>query len=138
MPKKSSSRKKLSRKQETDLDIEIGFLEGVIKRDPHYLQALQVLGDDYTQRGRLQEGLQVDELLAQLKPDDCLVHYNLACSYSLTNRPELAVQALERAFHFGYRDFKWLAEDPDLQNLREHPLYRRIRARIRSLQIKVR
>jgi tetratricopeptide (TPR) repeat protein len=137
MPKKSSSREKLSRKQESDLDIEIGFLEGIIKRDPHYVEALQVLGDDYTKRGRLQEGLQVDELLAQLRPKDSLVQYNLACSYALTSRLDLAVQALEQALRLGYRDFQWLAEDPDLESLRQHPLYRRILAKIRLLRIKV-
>jgi tetratricopeptide (TPR) repeat protein len=138
MAKKSSSRKKLSRQEKQNLDVEIGFMEGVVKRDPGYVEALQILGDDYTRRGRLLEGLQVDERLARLKPGDSFVQYNLACSYSLTDHIELATQALEKALSLGYRDFKWLAEDPDLENLRQHSLYRKIRAKIRSLQIKVR
>src|SRR5436189_6281353 len=112
--KKSSARKKLTRQQERDLDVEIGFLEGVIKRDPRYLEALQILGDDYTRRGRYREGLKVDERLAQLRPSDSLVLYNLACSYSLTGHVCEALAALEKALMLGYRDFKWLAEDPDL------------------------
>ena len=137
MPKKQTHRKRLSRQEKNDLDIEIGFLEGVIKRDPKYIDALQILGDDYTRRGSFAEGLDVDEILSKLKPEDSLVHYNLACSYSLTEQYALAADALEHAVALGYRDFKWLSEDPDLANLRKHASYRRIRAKLRSLRIKI-
>jgi len=131
------SRKKLSRDQERDLDIEIGFLEGVIRRDPGYVDALQILGDNYTRRGRIEEGLKVDERLSRLRPADALVHYNLACSYSLIGQFESATEALNRALDLGYRDFKWLAKDPDLANLRKHTLYKKIRARIKAMEIKI-
>jgi tetratricopeptide (TPR) repeat protein len=138
MPKKSSFRRKLTRHEQRDLDIEIAFMEGVVRRDPRYVEALQILGDDYTRRGRFDDGLKVDERLAQLRPDDSLVLYNLACSYSLTAQVDEAVVALERALKMGYRDFKWLAEDPDLQNVRRHPAFQKIRAKLRTMQIKVR
>jgi tetratricopeptide (TPR) repeat protein len=138
MRKKVAPAKKLTRKEKRDLDIEIGFLEGVVKRDPAYVDALQVLGDDYTRRGRFPDGLKIDESLARLRPNDALVHYNLACSYSLTNRLDLAALSIERAIALGYRDFKWLAEDPDLENLRQDPAYKKIRAKLKALQVKVR
>jgi hypothetical protein len=138
MPKKSSVRKKLTRREQRDLDIEIQFLSGVVNRDPNYVDALQILGDDFTRRGRYRDGLKVDERLALLRPKDSLVQYNLACSYSLTDKVGDALKALERALLLGYRDFKWLAEDPDLQNVRRHPHYERIRAKLRTMQIKVR
>jgi tetratricopeptide (TPR) repeat protein len=131
------SRKKLSRDQERDLDIEIGFLEGVVRRDPGYVDALQILGDNYTRRGRIEEGLKVDERLSRLRPADALVHYNLACSYSLIGQFESATEALDRALDLGYRDFKWLAKDPDLARLRKHPLYKKVRARIKAMEIKI-
>src|SRR5258708_16931975 len=105
------------RQQQGQLDTTISFLEGLIRRDPGYTEALQLLGDDYTRRGKFQDGLKVDERLAGLCPDDPLVYYNLACSYSLTNSFERAVAALDRAITLGYRDFNWLARDPDLQAL---------------------
>lgn len=138
MPKKSSFRKKLTRHEQRDLDIEIAFMEGVVRRDPRYVEALQILGDDYTRRGRFDDGLKVDERLAQLRPDDSLVLYNLACSYSLTDQVDQALAALESALKMGYRDFKWLAEDPDLQNVRRHPMFQKIRAKLRTMQINVR
>mgnify|MGYP003707846143 CR=1 FL=1 len=78
-----STKKNMSRQQQRDLDIEIGFLEGVVKRDRRNVEALQLLGDDYTQRGRYEEGLKIDRRLARLCPGDSLVQYNLACSFSL-------------------------------------------------------
>src|SRR2546429_1932870 len=114
MPLKRS--KKMTREQERSLDIEIGFLEGVVRRDPAYIDALQILGDNYTRRGRLEDGLKVDEQLVRLRPADALVHYNLACSYSLTAQFVAAAAELYRALDLGYRDFKWLAKDPDPAN----------------------
>lgn len=131
-------RKKLSRQERQNLDIEIGFIEGVVNRDPDFLEALQVLGDDYTRRGRFTDGLKIDERLAQIRPDDSMVQYNLACSYALTDRIEPAAEALERALNLGYRDFKWLNDDPDLEKLRQHPIFRKIRTKIRSLRVKSR
>jgi tetratricopeptide (TPR) repeat protein len=128
------SNRKLSREEARELDVKIGFMEGVVRRDPGFVEALQVLGDDYTKRGRFAQGLRVDEQLSQLRPDDSKVQYNLACSYSLTGNFNQAAAALARALELGYRDFKWLARDPDLAGLREHPLYKTLRARIRTLQ----
>jgi len=135
MPSKRS--KKMTREQERNLDIEIGFLEGVVRRDPGYIDALQILGDNYTRRGRLEDGLKVDEQLVRLRPGDALVHYNLACSYSLTEQFESAAVALNHALDLGYRDFKWLSKDPDLAKLRKHPLYKKIRARIKAMEITI-
>src|SRR5262245_9716424 len=106
MPKKAASRKPLTRQERRDLDIEIGFLEGIVHRDPAYIDALQLLGDDYTKRGKYVSGLQIDLRLSGLRPRDPLVFYNLACSLCLTSNFKEAVDALEQAINLGYRDFK--------------------------------
>lgn len=136
MPKKTTTTKTLSREERRDLDIEIGFLEGVVKRDPQYEEALQILGDDYTARGRVPEGLRVDEQLAQLRPEDPLVFYNLACSYALMKEYAVAVEKLDHAMDLGYRDFHWLSRDEDLRELRKHPLFKPVRERIKKLKAK--
>ena len=119
MPKKIASRKHLTRQEKRDLDIEIGFLEGIVKRDSSYVDALQLLGDDYTKRGKYLSGLRIDQTLAEIRPRDPLVFYNLACSLCLTKNYKEAAEALEQAIGLGYRDFRWLAEDPDLHDLRK-------------------
>jgi len=133
MPEYSSARQPLTNKEKRDLDIEISFLEGLTQRDPKYVEALQLLGDCYTQRDRFPEGLAVDKHLAKLLPEDSMVFYNLACSYSLTEQIDESITALKKAIHLGYKDSQWMDKDPDLNNVRTDPRYKRVR---RQLEIK--
>src|SRR2546427_503499 len=138
MPEKSIAKtKKLTRQEVRALDIKISFMEGIVRRDPRYVEALQILGDHYTQRGLYDNSLKVDKRLSRLEPANPLVYYNLACSYALNSELDLAAGALERALSLGYRDFKWLARDPDLRRLRQHPLYRNIEDKIRKMKVKI-
>jgi cytochrome c-type biogenesis protein CcmH/NrfG len=138
MPEKCSANSKpLTRRETRELDVKISFLEGLVRRDPQYLEALQMLGDHYTQRGRFGHSLRVDQQLSRLQPCNPLVFYNLACSHSLTGEFDQAAAALEKALALGYRDFKWLARDPDLHHLRQHPLYRSIQSKIRKMKVKI-
>ena len=107
-------------------DFEIGLFEGVIARDPDHLEALMSLGNNYTARGLVSKGLAVDVRLTSLRPKDPLVHYNLACSYSLLHRADEAMEALERAFALGYRDFEFLMKDQDLDPIRGDARFNRL------------
>ena len=128
----------MTRRETRELDLKIEFMEGIVRRDPDYVEALQLLGDHYTQRGRFQLGLNVDKRLSRLEPANPLVYYNLACSYSLIGQVDLAAAALDKAISLGYRDFNWLAKDPDLRKLRKDPLFRGIEDKIRRMKLKVR
>ena len=134
MAELNSANNKLSSREQRDLDIEIQFLEGVVRRDRRYVEALQLLGDDYTRRGRYKDGLQVDRRLARLCPEDPLVHYNLACSFSLTEEFRKSAHALRKAIQRGYRDFDHLRLDSDLEPLRQTDLYPAIEQEIAELE----
>ena len=118
MLNKSCTRRKLTRKEQRDLDIEITFMEGVVHRDPKFLEAWRVLSDDYSRRGKLEEGLKADEQLAKMQPDDPAVLYNLACSYALLHQVDDAMRELRRSIGLGFRDYRQLVVDPDLASLR--------------------
>ncbi len=120
------TRSKSDRKE--DLRFEIAFFEGIIVRDPEFVEALQILGDAYTKTGQWDKGLQIDERLAKLCADNPLVFYNLACSYSLLKRVDEAFAALNQAIQLGYQDARWLTRDPDLDNLRRDNRFEKIRA----------
>ncbi|SRR6266567_8101470 len=138
MPERQNAKsKKLTRREIRDLEVKITFMEGIVRRDSRYVEALQILGDHYTQRGRFEYSLKIDKQLSRLEPRNPLVFYNLACSYSLNAEYDQAANALEKALSLGYRDFKWLAKDPDLLRLRKHPVYRTIEAKIRKMKVKV-
>ncbi|MBL9175688.1 MAG: hypothetical protein JNL10_19250 [Verrucomicrobiales bacterium] len=124
----------ISRRKARDLDIEIGFLEGLVKRDPGFAEALELLGDDYTLRGRPRDSLAIDEQLRTLKPQDPVVRFNLACSLALSGNAEAACAELEQALELGFRDFRMLQRDPDLACARKHPAYKRVRAKMRVLK----
>jgi tetratricopeptide (TPR) repeat protein len=114
-----------------DLEFEIHFFEGVTKRDPDFIDALQVLGDAYTKTGQWEKGLHVDKRLARLCPQNPLVFYNLACSYSVMSRLDEAFAALNKAVKLGYDDEKWLTKDPDLENLRQDSRFEAIKRELR-------
>ncbi len=109
-----------------DLDFEISFYERLLKKRPDFINALVALGDAYTKSGRYEDGLKVDKRLVRLKPDDPLVHYNLACSYSLLKMAESALSALKKAIRLGYRDFAFMERDPDLEHIRKDPRYKEL------------
>ena len=116
--------------EKEDIDFEIAFCEGLIRKNPDHVQALKLLGDLYTKKGSIEKGLQIDEYLSQLQPQDPFVFYNLACSYSLLNHTDKAFRSIKMAIKYGYRDFDHLREDSDLENLRNDYRFKRYFSRV--------
>ncbi len=114
------------RRAKEELDFEIEFFEKVLSINPQNVEALRALGTAYTARGSYEEGLSVDLRLVRLRPQDPLVHYNLACSYSLLEQTEQAIASLRRALDLGYEDIEYMRRDPDLANVREDPRFRQL------------
>jgi tetratricopeptide (TPR) repeat protein len=111
---------------QSQLDFEIDFFGGILQRLPDYVDVLRIMGNNLTLKGRYMQGLQVDKRLVQLRPSDPLAHYNLACSYALLKRADLALKTLRRAVELGYRDFHYMREDHDLDSIRHDPRFRQL------------
>ena len=105
--------------QKTDDEFTIWFLEGVLEKYPTYVECLMYLGNAYTATGMYEKGLKADLKLVKLKPKDSLVHYNLACSFSLMERINESLKSLEKAIDLGYDDLMHLVNDSDLDSLRD-------------------
>jgi tetratricopeptide (TPR) repeat protein len=101
-----------------DLDFQMAFYEGILKEKPDFVDALTALGEIYTKKGFYEKGLKVDKKLSKLRPDNPIVHYNLACSLSLIGDIANSFKAIKRAISLGYKDFIFMDNDPDLSNLR--------------------
>src|SRR5947209_3141304 len=112
--------------EQTQLDFELDFFGGILRRCPDYVDVLRIMGNLLTLKGRYQEGLAIDKRLIQLRPGDALAHYNLACSYALLKRPDHALKTLRRAVELGYRDFRYMKEDRDLDSIRHDPRFRQL------------
>ena len=111
---------KVKKKKQENLDFEIEFLEKLLQKDPNYVDVL------YTKKKQYQKALEIDLKLADLKPDDPIVFYNLACDYSLLNKKTLGLKALEKAFKLGYDDINYIFQDPDMKNLRESKRFQQV------------
>jgi tetratricopeptide (TPR) repeat protein len=112
--------------EQSQLDFEIEFFGRVLERYPDYVDVLRVQGNNLTLKGRYHEGMQIDRKLVELRPNDALVHYNLACSYALLRRPDQAIKTLRRAVELGYRDFRYMRQDRDLDSIRHDPRFRQL------------
>ncbi|MDD5070241.1 MAG: hypothetical protein PHV17_05875 [Candidatus Omnitrophica bacterium] len=99
-------------------NFEMRFYEGLLEGNPDFIQALSCLGDVYTERGFFSEGLAIDRKLVFLRPEDPIVRYNLACSFSLIGDLDQSLKELKKAILLGYDDFSYILEDQDLDNLR--------------------
>jgi tetratricopeptide (TPR) repeat protein len=110
-----------SKRLENDPGFEIAFYENVLRHSPRFVEALVALAELYTKEGLYDKGLELDRRLAELRPDDPVIQYNLACSLSLKADVPAAFKAMKRAVENGYQDFAHLEKDQDLLNLWSDP-----------------
>lgn len=108
-----------------DIDFEIKFYEGILKKHPDFIENLAALGDLYTKKGLYKKGLKIDQKLAKKKPHDPIILYNLACSYSLVEDLDKALETLKKAIKCGYEDICYLEKDKDLKNLHKDQRFKR-------------
>jgi tetratricopeptide (TPR) repeat protein len=108
----------------SQLDFEVDFYQRVLEKLPHFAEVLRVQAGNLTIKGRLEDGLLVDKRLVAARPSDPTAHYNLACRYALLKQPDLAVGSLKRAIELGYRDFRFMEDDRDLDSIRKDPRFR--------------
>ncbi len=122
----STSSTQLRLADQSQLDFELDFFGRILERLPDYVDVLRVMGNYLTLKGRYAQGLVIDKRLVQLRPRDPLAHYNLACSYALLKRPDQALRTLRQAIELGYRDFRYMREDHDLDSIRQDPRFRQL------------
>jgi tetratricopeptide (TPR) repeat protein len=111
---------------QSQLEFELDFFARILEKHPDYIDVLRVHGNNLSLKGRYAEGLQIDKRLVYLRPVDPLAHYNLACSYALIKKNELALKTLRQAIELGYRDFRYMREDRDLDAIRHDPRFRQL------------
>ena len=121
--------KKNSESNKNTTTFEIEFFEKLIREKPDFVDVLIPLAEAYTKTGDYDRGLIVDKRLSKLRPDDAIVHYNLACSFSLTDKINEAIGTLKKAVNLGYDDFDYMNIDTDLSNVRNNTGYKEIFAK---------
>jgi tetratricopeptide (TPR) repeat protein len=117
---------------EEDLDFEISFYEDLVRDKSDFIDALMLLADAYTKKGLYEKGLEADLKLTALRPKDPTIAYNLACDYSLLKDADRCLETLEKAIALGYRDFRYMTKDPDLDFIRHDNRYKALILRFRK------
>ncbi len=108
---------------QADHVFEIDFYEAISKRNPKDPIVLELLGGLYSNTGQDAKTLRVDRRLAKLQPNNPRAHYNLACSLSVLGKYGDSMDSLRRAIELGYDDVEWMTQDPDLEPLKNDPLF---------------
>jgi tetratricopeptide (TPR) repeat protein len=117
--------------ERSQLDFELAFYAGILGGVSDYADVLRVYAQHLASKGMLKEGLMAEQKLVQLRPADPDAHYNLACRYATLRQPDLALRTLRTAVELGYRDFRAMVQERQLESVRKDP---RFRALLREYQ----
>jgi len=104
--------------------------ERVLAVSPDDVRALYFRADSLLQLGEREHALELAERALGTDPDDAGVRYNLACFYAQAGKEDVALEQLEHAVELGFAHRDWLEHDSDLANLRDHPRFRAVLARL--------
>ena len=106
------------------------FAEAIIRYEKalhhhkEFKQAIINLSTAYMKYKRFDKALEMLQTGQKQFPEDPLIDYNLACYYSLTENLGPGLSALQKAVKKGYKQFKQMETDPDLNNLRQSGEYK--------------
>ena len=113
-------------------DFDFGFFTLVLEKNPYHLDTLRRQVELLARRGDHQIALELDCRLLELRPEDCIVRYNYACSLAMTKCFDLALVELERAFQLGYKDWNHILTDSDLDPIRDRRAFREVVLRYKN------
>lgn len=92
----------------------------LIPDDTHVCLAL---GWCYKRTGRLEDAIVVLEHAVRVEPGEGIIHYNLACYWSLARNRRRALQHLANAFDIDGNFREMVSEERDFDPMRNDPLF---------------
>jgi adenylate cyclase len=97
---------------------------------PEDARALQLGSTVLAGIGERARAAEFAERALALRPDQFAAIYNAACTFSLIGDRERALALVERFRESGWGSLGWMAQDPDLDSIRDEP---RFQAVVRAL-----
>lgn len=97
-----------------------------IQKDPNYAEAYSNRAVTYMQQKKFNKAEEDLRRAKELAPNSASVRYNYASLHSLKGDVDLALDEIDAALTKGFSDYDALRRDPDLENLRKHPEFRKI------------
>jgi tetratricopeptide (TPR) repeat protein len=105
-------------------EFEMQFFDRVLQRHPLYVDVLRRQAENLSRAGRYPELLDLDRRLVEVRPQDPVIHYNLACTLSRMGDLTASIASLRSAIRLGYDDLGHIETDPDLDAVRDLPEFR--------------
>ena len=111
---------------EENLQNAINEFSQAITKDPRYADAYSNRAVAYMQQKKYNKALEDLRMAADLAPQSAVIRYNLASLYSLKGDTDLALDEVDASLTRGFSDYDALRRDPDLDNVRRSPEFRKI------------
>lgn len=109
-----------------DWDNAINEFTLAIQKYPQYDTAYSNRAVAYMQQKKFNKAMDDLKEAERINPKNPNVHYNFTCWYSLQNQLDRALDSLDKALQYGFTEYDALRNDPDLNNVRKHPEFRKI------------
>ncbi len=104
----------------------IQVFEAHLKKIPEDARARVLLAVDYAELGHVEDAMREANLALELRSNESMVLYNLACLFCRLQKKEEAMDALRKSWQAGYRDAVWTRRDTDLDLLHDVPEFNRL------------
>jgi tetratricopeptide (TPR) repeat protein len=95
---------------------------------PDDVHVTLALGWCYKRIGKLDDAIAALEHAVGAEPDDAILHYNLACYWSLARNSSRALQHLAEAFDLNGKFRLMVVDEPDFDPIRSDPLFQSLTA----------
>ncbi|MFN3479966.1 MAG: tetratricopeptide repeat protein [Thermodesulfovibrionales bacterium] len=109
-----------------DYDNAIKEFTLAIEKYPQYDVAYSNRAVAYMHQGKFNKALDDLKKAEEINPNNPTVHYNFVALYSMQKQIDRALDSLDRALELGFNNYDALRNDPDLNNVRRHPEFRKI------------
>lgn len=97
-----------------------------IQKDPAYAEAYSNRAVAYMLQRKFNKAEEDLRKAKELSPDSAAIRYNYASLHSLRGNVDLALDEIDAALSKGFSDYDALRRDPDLENARRHPEFRKV------------
>lgn len=97
-----------------------------IQKDPGYADAYSHRAVAYMQQKKFNKAQEDLKQAKELAPQSAAIRYNFASLHSLKGDVDLALDEIDAALSRGFSDYDALRKDTDLDNVRQHPEFRKI------------
>ena len=98
--------------------------------NPHDARAYVLGAGAFARLGETQRAKEWAERAMSLAADDDAILYNAGCALAVAGEREQALNALEHAIGAGLAGGDWIPQDPDWEQLRDHPRFQALVQRL--------